>query len=332
MELATARGRQGISSASRSISFRRTGDISMESATLKFGAMARAPLFAIAVLASAAVVLGVAPGLASAKGYGKLQGPASLRNAKTGPISTAARRAITHGYLGPHQARYERQKARITSRNEARPALAAPAASGPLAPSTIRSWTGINNPHNAPPDETSAVGTSRYIELVNSNFAIYNKTSNTPVGAGTLNSLVGAPSGVDVFDPQIMWDAQTNRFYFAADAVVSDTDNRVAFGFSKTATPTTAADFCAYNVGFGSSFADYPKLGDSQNFAIIGTNLFNSSGNFLGSHIEAISKPGGGSTCPTPASFHVGGKVVSSGFTPTPASEIDTNATGWAVA
>jgi hypothetical protein len=293
----------------------------------------RARLFAAATIGAAALVVGAAPGVASAKTENpKIRGAASLRNADTGPISSAAKRAITHGYLVPNQRRYERQKARATRRAEATEALSAPAAGGPLAPSKIRQWVGINNPNNAPPDETSAVGTTRYIELVNSNFAIYNKTSNTPVGTGTLNSLVGAPSGVDVFDPQIMWDAQTNRFYFAADAVVSAADNKVAFGFSKTASPSSSADWCKYVVNFGSTFADFPKLGDSQHFAIIGTNLFNGSGSFLGSHIEAISKPPAGTTCPAASSFKADGKVVNGGFTPVPASEIDTKGTGWAVA
>jgi hypothetical protein len=288
-------------------------------------------------LAIAAFLMSVAPSLAAASDpAGEISSAASMRKAfkndpNAGTLGVAARQSIKRGYLVPNQRRYDRQKARATRRAAARHALTAPA-SGPLAPVRLRGWAGINDSNSAPPDETSAVGTTRYIELVNSKFAVYNKTSNAPLATGTLNSLVGAPSGVNVFDPQIMWDAQTNRFYFAADAVVSDADNRVAFGFSKTATPTTAADWCKYNVGFGSTFADYPKLGDSQHFAIFGTNLFNSSGNFVGSHIEGISKPPAGSTCPPGTSFKAGGAVISAGFTPTPASEIDTNPTGWAVA
>src|SRR4051794_18142584 len=298
---------------------------------------ARRRLTACASLAGAAFVIGALPGLSSAASPASgPAGPAALAKAakqdpNAGTRSTAARRAQRLGYLVPNQRPYDRQKARAAGATSTGPAVSAPA-SGPLAPSKLRAWAGINNPNDAPPDETSAVGTTRYVELVNSNFAVYNKTSNSPIGTGTLNQLVQAPSGVDVFDPQIMWDGQTNRFYFAADAVVSASDNRISFGFSKTASPTTAADWCAYNIAFGATFPDYPKLGDSQSFAIIGTNLFNGSGGFLGSDIQAISKPGGGSTCPAASSFKAGDKVVSGGFTPTPASEIDTNATGWAVA
>jgi hypothetical protein len=313
----------------------------MESKSLTSSPARSRRLICVASLASAAFAISVVPSLASASNpAGKITSAAALRKAarqdpNSGTRSKAVRRANRLGYLVPNQRRYDRQKARITRRSSARQALSAPVtppAGGPLAPTKIRAWAGINNPNNAPPDETSAVGTSRYIELVNSNFAIYNKTSNTPLGSGTLNALVGASGGVSVFDPQIMWDGQTKRFYYAADAVLSDTDNEVAFGFSKTATPTSAADWCKYSVPFGSTFADYPKLGDSQNFAIIGTNLFNGSGAYLGSHIEAISKPGGGTTCPSVGSFKADGKVISGGFTPTPASEIDTNPTGWAVA
>lgn len=292
-------------------------------------------IIAVAATAAAACVAALAPGLARAESLaGRASGGSALHRAvqgdvRAGTASSAARRAQHLGYLVPHEARYERKKARITRRAEAKQALASPAVSGPLAPTNLRSWLGINSPTNAPPDETSAVGTGRYIELVNSNFAIYNKTGNTPVGQGSLNALVNASSGVDVFDPQIMWDAQTNRFYYAADAVVSDTNNRIAFGWSKTANPTSASDWCKYSVGFGSLFPDYPKLGDSKSFLIVGSNLFNGNP-FVGSDIMAISKPGAGSTCPAPPSLD--DRVINGGFTPTPANEIDTNATGWVVA
>jgi hypothetical protein len=41
-----------------------------------------------------------------------------------------------------------------------------------LAPQKLRSWEGIRDPNVGPSDSTGAVGTSRYVELVNSKFAI----------------------------------------------------------------------------------------------------------------------------------------------------------------
>jgi hypothetical protein len=293
----------------------------------------------------AAFLLGVVPSMASAKSFhGKVTSAAAVRRAakqdpNRGTLNPAARRAIHRGYLVPNQARYDRQKARATRRAASREALTAPV-SGPLAPSIVsgRSFQGISNPNVAPPDETSAVGTTRYIELVNVNFAIYNKTSNVPISTGTINSLAGAASTDSVFDVQVIWDPTTNRFYYAADDVVSSRDNRVAFGFSKTASPSSAADFCKYSIGFGTVFPDYPKLGDSQFFAMIGSNLFSGNNSFLGSDLLAISKPPAGTSCPAASSFKLDDaaplliNASTQAFTPVPANEIDTNATGFAVA
>ena len=295
-------------------------------------------------LAVATFFLGVVPSLASAKSFHvKIASSATARKAarqdpNRGTLSVAARRAIHRGYLVPNQARYDRQKARLTRRAESREALTAPVR-GPLAPSIIsgRSWQGINSTNVTPPDETSAVGTTRYIELVNVKFAIYNKTSNSPISTGTINSLVGASSTDDVFDVQIIWDPTTSRFYYAADDVVSSSNNRVAFGFSKTASPSSAADFCKYSAGFGANFPDYPKLGDSQFFVMIGSNVFSGGGSFLGSDLLAISKPPAGASCPAASTFKVDDAplmtdATTKAFTPVAANEIDTKATGFAVA
>ena len=296
-------------------------------------------------LAVAALLLGVAPSLATAKSFhGKVRSATTTRRAarqdpNRGTLSVAARRAIHRGYLVSDQARYDRQKARLTRRAASRDALTAPL-SGPLAPSIVsgRSFQGINNPNVAPPDETSAVGTTRYVELVNTNFAIYNKTANTPINSGSINSLTGAAATDSVFDVQVIWDPTTSRFYYAADDVVSSTNNNLAFGFSKTASPSSAADWCKYTIGFGRTFPDFPKLGDSQFFGVIGSNLFNRGGSFLGSDLLAISKPASGTSCPAVSSFKLDDaaplmmNASTKAFTPVAANEIDTKATGFAVA
>ncbi len=307
----------------------------MEFKSLSSSPAGRRRLIGCASLAAAALAVAVAPGIASAHStFGHIKSAASVRKAdiaNRGTVGTAARHAMQQGYLVPNQSRYERQKARAARQASAKDALTTPV-DGALAPAMTRAWAGINDTNSAPPDETSAVGTSRYIELVNSRFAAYNKTSNAPVGTGTLNSLVGAAATDSVFDPQIMWDPTTKRFYYAADDVVNKTNNKIAFGFSKTATPTTAADWCKYSVGAGATFPDFPKLGDSQFFLMIGTNLFNGS-NFAGSNVLAASKPKAGDTCATYGNTaKLDNKGISGGFTPSPATEVDNNATGWSVA
>jgi hypothetical protein len=211
----------------------------------------------------------------------------------------------------------------------------------PSAPSLVHSWQGINDTAHAPSDSTSAVGTSRFIELINSDVAIYNKTSTTPIDVESLLALTGCVTGFgctdSVFDPQIIWDPGTKRFFYAADDVIDSTHNFLAFGFSKTASPTSSADWCPYNLSFGASFPDYPKLGDTKNFQLIGVNIFNGS-SFGGSDVAWLSKPAAGSTCPAASTFKFGTAVGlknadgSQAFTPVPANQIDTSSTGWIVA
>lgn len=262
----------------------------------------------------------------------------SLPSDKQPPESRrgSARQALRYGYLVAHPKVYARQKARADRQAETRSALSSPA-SGVLAPSVIagRSWQGINDVNSAPPDETSAVGTTRYIELVNSKFAIYNKTSNTPISTGSLASMMNGSSNANVFDVQIIWDPTTRRFYYAADDTVSAADNKIRFGFSTTASPSSAADWCKYHIDYGVPFPDFPKLGDSRDFAMIGVNVFANAttGGYLHSDLLAVSKPPAGTTCPAPSSFTAAQKHLSTNsFTPVPANEIDTNGTGWAVA
>src|SRR5215208_6764144 len=80
-------------------------------------------------LVVAAFCLGVVPCMASARSFsGRIMTAAAARKAakqdpNAGTLGPAAKRAIHRGYLVPHQARYDRRKARITRRATARQEL-----------------------------------------------------------------------------------------------------------------------------------------------------------------------------------------------------------------
>src|SRR5262249_33911764 len=135
----------------------------------------------------------------------------------------------------------------------------------------------------SPPDTTGAIGPTRYIQLVNSRAGIFNRTTGAIIGSGTLNQLAGIASSVNSFDPQIIWDPTTNRFYYIMDSRFNPaSDNRLSFGFSKTPSPNNVTtDWCHYTLALGARFPDFPKLGDSAFFAIIGVNSFDSGDHFL---------------------------------------------------
>lgn len=270
-----------------------------------------------------------------------------------GTMSPAARAALTRGPLPMSQAHVDRKRAADREYDAA-------AAAGRMRPSALRSaeaggqraatqnpavvgalsFPGLSDPSLTPSDSTGTIGTTRYIQTVNAMVGIYNRSTQALIATGTLNQLAGNGAGVSSFDPQIMWDPTTNRFYYLMDSIVSSAHHKLAFGFSKTRSPATvsSADWCQYDIDYRASFPDFPKLGDSRFFIIFGVNTFNNSDVFLGSDIVAVSKPPAGSTCPDFSTFKIASKTNikdSSNrqtFTPVPANQVDTNNIGYVVA
>ncbi len=291
------------------------------------------------VLAASAVFVSAGPAGASARPQ------AASRTALVVGLNRPAPAGVTPRPMGvvplrvPDPAVYAAQKA-AASAAEGRPSSSAPATTG-LAPAFLRNWAGQRDTTVAPSDSTGAIGTSRYVELVNARAAVYSRTSNTPTASGPLLQLTGCATSLctdNVFDPQVIWDPGTNRFFYAADDIVSSTQNLLDVGFSTTATPTlSASSWCRYSMNFGSTFPDYPKLGDTQDFQLIGVNEFSGS-SFAGSHIAWLTKPPAGPACPAPSTFKAGVSGTlknangSAAFTPVPANQTDTSSTGWAVA
>jgi hypothetical protein len=120
----------------------------------------------------------------------------------------------------------------------------------------------------------------------------------------------------------------------------------MAWGFSKTSSPATAADFCHYTSSFGYSSAeapDYPKLGQSANFLLIGVNHYASFSATRSDRSDLlwIDKPTGSApitTCPAASSFSAGrfsnlrNSDGTQAFTPVPAIEDDSMGNGYVVA
>ena len=78
------------------------------------------------------------------------------------------------------------------------------------------------------------------VELANTGFEVV--TSGGKVKSGTVADLFDA-NGFFLSDPQVIWDASTNRFYVSMfeNRGSSSPDEGLAWGFSKTAHPSSAA-------------------------------------------------------------------------------------------
>ena len=196
------------------------------------------------------------------------------------------------------------------------------------------SFNGTYQTGLTPPDTTGAIGPDRYIETVNTKYAIYGRTGSQ-INSGTLSSLTGISTGLfgySLSDPQMLFDVKTQRFYYVAvyyDSLFLS-DNGIAIGWSKTATPASSADFCQYAISFGAELPDYPKLGDSSDFLLAGFNQFgNGASTYDGSAFVTLNKPLAGSACAATSSFKVYKSTVlqngngTPAATPVPANLVD---------
>jgi hypothetical protein len=303
----------------------------------------------LAVAAGAVLVLTAAPAAGAADdgpvplARGGVAQPADATAAAPGTLSPAAHRALTRGPLPAGAddlaAKAAADAAAVRAADGAEPGDRAAAGE----PSAARARPTILPPGDfagqldrtvTPSDSTGAVGPTRYVQLINRRFGIYPKGAVTPIASGTLTTLAGVPAEVNAFDPQVIWDPTTDRFYYAMDGVFAFDDNRLLYGFSKTANPTSAADFCKYTIAYGAEFPDYPKLGDTREFIVIGSNVFTAA--FVRSDLAVLPKPGPGAACPPgPPVFFKRGLRDADGalvFTPVPANQIDTSPRSYVVA
>jgi hypothetical protein len=151
---------------------------------------------------------------------------------------------------------------------------------------------------------------------------------------GDLGALTGLPV-TELSDPQILWDPSSQRFHYLA----LDTSRLgFAYGYSLVPNPTSPADFCHYilDYGYGNtlSLPDYPKMAVTNDFVLIGANVFLFESVYNGSDVDWVTK-GPSSSCP---SSLAGGRFAqlrntdgSYTSTPVPAVNADPSSTGWVV-
>jgi hypothetical protein len=255
------------------------------------------------------------------------------------------------GYMPLHADAFRLAKAAADARAGVAAKSSRPGHGGSGGGPTVSSYANVSPSFNGtfmtggtPPDTTGAIGPDRYIETVNTQYAIYSR-SGSQINTGSLSALTGITTGLfgySLSDPQVMWDAKTQRFYYSAvyfDSLFFS-ENGIAIGWSKTATPASSSDFCQYAISFGTEVPDYPKLGDSADFLLVGYNEF---GNFAttydGSQFAMLNKPPAGSTCAPTSAFAVSASGVlhnadgSLAATPVPANLVDDgNGAGYVVA
>jgi len=131
--------------------------------------------------------------------------------------------------------------------------------------------------NSAPPDTNGAVGTTQYVQTVNTAFAVFDKSSgNVLYGPANINALFqplgGACAADNDGDPVVVFDKLAKRWVISQFAVTA-TPYYQCVAVSQTDDATGAYNLYAFN--YGSVFPDYPKMGVWPDGYYITFNMFN---------------------------------------------------------
>ncbi len=125
-------------------------------------------------------------------------------------------------------------------------------------------FDGITNLSNIyPPDTQGDVSTDKYVQVVNSNFAVYSKTGAVLLGPAALSTIwAGIPApwnGTNSGDPVVLYDQAADRWIITQFSIPNYTQMAELVAISATSDPTGA--WYRYVFNFGTKLPDYPKFG-----------------------------------------------------------------------
>jgi hypothetical protein len=133
-----------------------------------------------------------------------------------------------------------------------------------------------------PPDTNGAVGPNHYVQMVNTDFAIYDKTGATLLTPRAINTLWALTPNSECAthnngDPIVLYDQLADRWLISQFAIQASTENYAqCIAISQTPDPTGAYWLYEFDES-ADTFHDYPHLGVWPDGYYMSTNLFPNS-------------------------------------------------------
>ena len=145
----------------------------------------------------------------------------------------------------------------------------------------------------APPDTNGAVGTTQYVQLVNTVFTVYDKSTGAVVAGPTATNTLWSGFGgtcqtANDGDGTVAFDKLADRWVFQ-QFVVSSTPYMDCVAVSQTSDATGAYNRYAFSFGT-SDFPDYPKLGVWADAYYESFNIFLNGASFVGPDACAVDR------------------------------------------
>ncbi len=152
------------------------------------------------------------------------------------------------------------------------------------------SFDGIAADGWIPPDNNLAVSSTQIGEIVNSDFAVYDKTGTLTSGPTTLPTIFASLGGLCatyVVDPIVLYDRPADRWVLAGIGLDYNGHYSECIGVSTTNDPVGA--YSLYYYSFGGNLNDYDKLSvwaTANNSAYLATyNIFDGGSSFAGADL-----------------------------------------------
>ena len=151
---------------------------------------------------------------------------------------------------------------------------------------------GIGADGVAPPDTNGAVGGSQYVQIVNTLYAVYDKTTGALLlGPTAIHNIFsgfnGSCSSGDGGDPNVLYDKLAGRWLVSQ---LDSADTSLCLAISTTGDAT--GSYFRYEFSFGSNnVPDYPKFGVWPDGYYLSTNSFLAGAFFTGADPCAFDRP-----------------------------------------
>jgi len=166
------------------------------------------------------------------------------------------------------------------------------------APSIIKQFKGVDYNGWFPPDTMGAVGLNHVVNVVNGGISINQKEDGAVLTTTTLDDF-WTPTGVITegtfaFDPKILYDNLSNRFFIISLAGESSPNSWLLVGVSNPEDPFNwvfrAIDADIFNNMQLDTWADYPSLGLDNTHVYVTANMFNNEGSYQATKIWVFEK------------------------------------------
>src|SRR5438105_524747 len=151
-------------------------------------------------------------------------------------------------------------------------------------------FDGIGAAGSAPPDANGSVGATQFVQIVNVEYAVYDKTSGalllgpTPIH-NIWSGFNGDCANGDGGDPVVLYDKAANRWVVGQMNV-----NLNAYCMAVSTTSDATQSYYRYEFSFGTNTPDYPKLAVWPDAYYWTANTFSSANTFVGANPCAFDR------------------------------------------